>query len=94
MFKFLDLGFYISFSGSVTRKTATKYHRNAAAVPLDRVLLETDAPSIATETTAASEVEPCHLVEVARKVAEIRGISLEEICAKTTENARRLFALR
>ena len=94
MSRFLDLGFYISFSGSVTRKTATKYHRNAAAVPLDRVLLETDAPSIATETTAASEVEPCHLVEVARKMAEIRGISLEEICEKTTENARRLFALR
>ena len=54
---------------------------------------ETDAPSIATETTIASEVEPRHIVEVANKVAELRGISFEEVCDKTTENARRLFAL-
>ena len=62
-------------------------------MPLDRVFLETDAPSIATETTAASEVEPRHTVEVARKVAELRGISIEEVCEKTTANARRLFSL-
>ena len=93
LFKFIDLGFYISFSGSVTRKTARKYQKNAQAVPPDRMLLETDAPSIATETTAASEVEPRHTVEVARKVAELRGISIEEVCEKTTENARRLFGL-
>ncbi len=93
MFKLVDLGFYISFSGSVTQRTARKYHRNAEAVPLDRMLLETDAPSIATETTMAAEVEPCHVVEVAQQIARLRGISFEEVCDRTTENARRLFGL-
>jgi TatD DNase family protein len=93
MFKLIDLGFYIGFSGSVTRSTAKKYQKNARAAPLDRILLETDAPSIATETTIASEVEPRHVVEVARKIAELRSLSLEEVSEKTTENARRLFAL-
>jgi TatD DNase family protein len=91
MTRFLDLGFYISFSGAVTRRTARKYHKNAAAVPLDRFLLETDAPSIATETTDASLVEPRHTMEVAQKVAEIRGLPFEEVCSASTANANRLF---
>ena len=57
------------------------------------MLLETDAPSIATETTIAAEVEPRHIVEVANQVAELRGISFEEVYERTTENARRLFRL-
>ncbi len=93
MFRFIDLGFCISFSGSVTRRTAKKYHKNAEGVPIDRLLLETDAPSIATESTDASEVEPRHTVEVARKVAEIRNMSFEDVCTISTENARRLFNL-
>lgn len=93
MQRFLDLGLSISFSGSVTRETAKKYHRNAQAVPMDRLLIETDAPSIATETTGASAVEPRHTEEVARKIAELRGLSFEEVCEKTTDNARRLLRL-
>lgn len=93
MQRFIDLGFSISFSGSVTRKRAKKYHRNAQAVPLDRLLVETDAPSIATESTVASAVEPRHCAEVARKVAELRGIPFEEVCTRTAGNARRLFRL-
>jgi TatD DNase family protein len=90
---FLELDFYIAFSGSVTRSTAKRYHKNALHVPAGRMLLETDAPSIATETTPASEVEPFHVVEVAGKLAELRGVSYEEICSVTTENAARLFSL-
>ncbi len=93
MFKFLDLGFFVAFSGSVTRRTARKYHTNAREVPVDRLLLETDAPSIATETTVASLVEPKHMVEIAEKVAELKGISYQEICAHSTRNARLLFNL-
>jgi TatD DNase family protein len=89
--RFMELGLYISFSGSVTRSTARKYHRTAAAVPLERMLLETDSPSIATESTVASAVEPQHVVEVAQKIAEIRALSLPEICRQSTENALRLF---
>lgn len=91
MERFLDLGCYISFSGSVTRERAKKYHRCARLVPAERLLLETDAPSIATQTTVASLVEPSHTREVAEKVAELRGVSLEELCRISTENARRLF---
>ena len=93
MGRFIDLGFYISFSGSVTRETAKTYHKNAQAVPLDRLLVETDAPSIATETTVASAVEPSLTVEVAHKIAELRNISFEEVCAHTKENAKSLFNL-
>ena len=93
MNRFLDLGFYISFSGSVTRKTAKRYHNNARAVPFDRLLVETDAPSIGTETTIASNVEPRHTVEVAQKIAELRGIPFEDVCVQTTNNAKRLFNL-
>jgi TatD DNase family protein len=93
MFRFIEMGYYISFSGAMTRTTAKKYHKNAHAVPLDRLLVETDAPSIATETTVASEVEPRHVVEVARKIAEIRNIPFEEVCDRSTENARRLFRI-
>lgn len=89
--RFLDLGLDISFSGSVTRSNARKYHRTAAAVPADRFLLETDAPSIATESTAGSEVEPRHVVEVAQKIAALRGRTLEEIAAQSTQNALALF---
>jgi len=93
MERFLDIGCYISFSGSVTRDRAKKYHRCARLVPAERFLLETDAPSIATQTTVASLVEPMHTCEVAEKVAELRGVSLEELCRISTENARRLFGL-
>ncbi|OPY91563.1 MAG: putative deoxyribonuclease YcfH [Syntrophus sp. PtaU1.Bin208] len=91
MARFIDLDFYISFSGSVTRRNARKYQKTAGAVPQDRILLETDAPFIATESTVASEVEPCHLLEVAQKITEIRGLMLSEVCRVSTGNTLRLF---
>lgn len=93
MERFLDLGFFISFSGSVTRERAKRYHRNARIVPAERFLLETDAPSIATESTVASAVEPRHTVEVAEKMAGLRATPFDEICAESTRNARLLFDL-
>lgn len=91
--RFLDLGCYISFSGSVTRETAKKYHRCARQVPLNRLLVETDAPSIATQTTVASRVEPWHTVEVAKKIAELKGLSCEEVCDVSAANALKVFRL-
>lgn len=93
MERFIDLGLYISFSGSVTRKSARKYHKNAAAVPPDRYLIETDAPSIATESTVASAVEPMHLLEIANKMAELRNVKIEDIARESSENAKRLFKI-
>ncbi|MBP7867978.1 MAG: TatD family hydrolase [Acidobacteria bacterium] len=91
MARFLDLGVSIAFSGSVTRATARKYHRCAERVPADRLLLETDAPSIATETTVASDVEPAHTAEVAAAVARLRGVAVEDVARHATTNALRLF---
>ncbi len=91
MLRFIDLGLFISFSGALTRRTARRYHRNAQEVAAQRFLVETDAPSIATESTPAPQVEPLHTVEVAVKLSELRKISYEEVCLQATENARTLF---
>mgnify|MGYP002388672932 CR=1 FL=1 len=92
--RFIELGFLIACSGSVTRTTAKKYHTTAAGIPLDSLLVETDAPSIATQTTPASQVEPRHAAEVARAIAGLRGSTFEEIAQATTDNAGRLFGLQ
>ena len=92
--QFIKLGFYIAFSGSLTRTTAKKYHKTAAGIPLESILIETDAPSIATETTPASQVEPRHTLEVARKIVDLRSSTFEEIARATSDNARRLLALK
>lgn len=89
--RFLDLGLYVAFAGSVTQSRAGRARKAAAAVPLERLLVETDAPSIATATTAAAAVEPRHVLEVARAIAELRGLTLEAVCERTTQNAARLF---
>lgn len=92
--RFIELGFHIAFSGSVTRSTAKKYHNTAAGIPLEYILVETDAPSIATQTTLASQVEPRHTGEVACAIAGLRDSTFEEIAQATTDNARRLFGLQ
>ena len=92
--RFIELGFHIGFSGSVTRSNAKKYHKTAAGIPLESILLETDAPSIATESTVASQVEPRHVREVAEKIAALRDVSFDEIARATTANARQLFGIK
>jgi TatD DNase family protein len=88
----LDLGFHLGFGGAVTRPRA-RARRTAEVVPLERVVLETDAPSIGLEGIAASEVEPRHVRDVAEALAQIRGLPLADIAAQTTRNARALFKL-
>jgi len=91
--RFLDLGLHVAFGGAITRPNATRARRSAAAVPGDRVVLETDAPSIGLHGVEAAKVEPRHTAEVARALAEIRGETFEAIAERTTENARALFHL-
>ncbi len=89
----LDLGFYVSFSGVVTFKSA---HENAAAsafVPADRFLVETDAPYLAPMPYRGQPNVPRYVREVAAFVAAQRGASLEQVATQTTANFRRLFAL-
>ena len=87
----LDLGFYLSFSGIVTFKNALAIQDVAAWAPADRVLVETDAPYLAPVPLRGKRCEPAHVVHTARRVAELRGVSLDELAAQTTENAGRCF---
>ncbi len=90
---FLDLGFYISFSGIVTFKKAEAIQASAQMVPSDRLLVETDCPFLAPVPKRGKRNEPAYVRHVAEKVAQLRGISLETLAAQTTENACTLFNL-
>jgi TatD DNase family protein len=86
----LAAGWFFSFSGMVTFKSWTQQD-TVQAVPLDRLLIETDAPYLAPVPLRGKRNEPAFVVEVARKVAEMRGVSFAEIADATTANALRLF---
>jgi TatD DNase family protein len=90
---FLDLGLHLGFGGAITHPTAKRPRRSAAAVPLDKILLETDAPSIGLHNVPAGTSEPRHVVQVAHALAEIRELPFETIAAQTSRNARELFHL-
>ncbi len=87
----LDLGFYISFSGIVTFKNAKDLKAVAQYVPLDRLLIETDAPYLAPVPHRGKTNEPAWVVHVAEEIARLRNEPLERIEAATTENFFRLF---
>ena len=89
--KFLDLGFYISFAGPIT--FAPEYKEIVEFVPIDRILIETDAPFVAPTPHRGKRNEPSHVEFVARKIAEIKGLEFEEVARQTTENAKKLFNL-
>lgn len=90
----LDMGFHISFSGIVTFKNATALKEVAKRVPLDRILVETDSPYLAPVPHRGKRNEPSYVRHVAEYVAALRGISLAELAAATTENFQRLFRVR
>ncbi|MFO7652228.1 MAG: TatD family hydrolase [Candidatus Krumholzibacteriia bacterium] len=90
--RFVAAGLHLGFGGAITRPRARA--RDAAArVPLDRTVLETDAPSIGLEGVPAKETEPRHVRDVAEALAGVRGAELDEIAEVTTANACRLFRL-
>lgn len=88
----LDIGFYVSFSGIVTFKSAKAVQEAAKKVPLDRLLVETDAPYLAPVPKRGKTNEPAYVRHTAEFVANLRGISLEALAEATTENFYRLFA--
>jgi len=89
----LALGFYISFSGIVTFASAEQLREVAVKVPLDRILVETDSPWLAPVPHRGSQNEPQYVLEVAQCMADLRGISLEQLAQATTDNFNRLFQL-
>lgn len=89
--QFVELGAYISFSGVITFKNTEEIQRAVKAVPLEKMLIETDAPFLAPTPYRGKRNEPAYVVETAKTVASIKGISLEEVAKATTSNARKLF---
>ncbi|MEJ8629850.1 TatD family hydrolase [Sphingomonas sp. I4] len=90
--KALSLGFYISISGIVTFKNAKDLQETAARLPLDRLLIETDAPFLAPVPHRGKTGEPAFVADTAKFLAELRGETVETLTSATAENFHRLFA--
>lgn len=89
----LSLGMYIGFGGALTFKNARKAIEVAQIVPLDRILLETDCPYMAPVPMRGKRNQSSYIAYVAEKMAEIKGISAQEVIDSATENAKRLFGI-
>jgi TatD DNase family protein len=89
--KYVDLGFYLSFAGVIT--FTRDYDEVVKWVPLDRVLVETDAPFVSPAPNRGKRNEPSYVKLTAEKLSEIKGITFEEMAVQTTKNARELFGI-
>lgn len=89
----LDIGFMISFAGNVTFPKAQNIRQAAQELPLNRIFIETDSPFLAPVPNRGKRNEPAFVKEVARQIAELRGIDTEEVAARTAENFYRFFQL-
>ena len=87
----IDMGFYISFSGILTFKTADLLREIARKLPLDRILVETDSPWLAPVPFRGKENQPAYVIEVAEQLANLLSISYQDLATQTTENFYRLF---
>lgn len=94
MQKLVRLGLYISFAGPVSYPKNDELRKIVEACPADRLLLETDAPYLAPQAFRGKRNEPAYLVETARRIAELRGISLEQLAERTSQNAGTFFGRR
>ena len=89
----VNLGWYIGFTGVLTFKNARKAIEVATSIPIDRIVLETDCPYMSPEPFRGKRNDPGRLYRMAEKLAEIRGLPLEEIHRITTENGKRLYRI-
>lgn len=90
----LNLGWYISFSGSVTFKNAKKLQQAAEIVPIERMFIETDSPYLSPEPMRGRRNNPAYVRHVAEKIADIKGISLDAVAKITKENAKNFFGIK
>ncbi|MBX7149809.1 TatD family hydrolase [bacterium] len=91
--KYLDLGTYLSFTGIVTFKKSDELREVVKITPLNQMLIETDSPYLAPVPFRGKTNEPAYVKYVAQKVAEIKGLSFDEIARETTQNAHRFFGI-
>jgi len=89
----IDMGFLISFAGNATYPKAQNLREVAKALPLEKILIETDSPYLAPQAYRGKRNEPAYVAEVARMLASVRDLSPDEIAAATSENFRCLFRL-
>jgi TatD DNase family protein len=89
----IDMNFFISLGGPVTFKNAKKPKEVAAQIPLEHLLIETDCPYLTPHPFRGKRNEPSYVKYVAEAIAEIKGISFEEVAKATTENAKKLFGI-
>lgn len=91
---YLDMGFYLGIGGVVTFKNAKKLKQVVKATPIDRIVLETDAPYLAPEPYRGKRNASHYLKYVAQQIAELKEMSVEDVIAITTENAKRLYRIK
>ena len=89
--KAIDLGFYISFSGIITFKNAESLRETVKKIPIENILIETDSPYLAPVPNRGKLNEPANVIYVAEKIAELKGIPIEEVAEVTTNNFFTLF---
>ncbi|KON85884.1 hydrolase TatD [Sporosarcina globispora] len=89
----VDMNFYISLGGPVTFKNAKKPKEVADVIPLEKLLIETDCPYLTPHPFRGKRNEPSYVKLVAEQIAEIKGLSVEEVAQATTENAKKLFGI-
>ena len=89
----IDMGFYISISGIVTFNSADELREVVKAVPLERLLIETDSPWLAPVPHRGKQNQPGYVVEVAEFIADLKGVTVAELARQTTDNFYRLFPL-
>lgn len=90
----MDMNFYISFGGPVTFKNAKVPKEVATKIPLDRLLVETDCPYLTPHPFRGKRNEPSYVKLVAEQIAELKGITFEELAQQTSDNARKLFDIK
>lgn len=92
--EYVKMGFYIGIGGVVTFKNGKKLKEIAAAIPLDRILLETDCPYLAPEPHRGKRNSSLYIPYIAEEIANLKGITYDEVVAQTEENAVRLFGIK
>lgn len=92
--EYLDMGFYISFAGPITFKNSKVPKQVAKEVPLDRLLIETDCPYLTPEPHRGKRNEPLYVRYMASTIADLKGITFEEVARRTKENAIRFFEIQ
>jgi TatD DNase family protein len=90
----IDMGFYISIPGSITFKNAESFREIVKRIPLESLLVETDAPFLTPEPFRGKRNEPSYVRYTAQKVAEMKKISFEMVAEVTSENAMRVYGLK